>query len=280
MDFGKLAYIKAQEFESAKESGGVGYTEGGTVVFPQTTLTFEGGEAVPEQVFSLTKGKQYTLRLQKSGASDYYTATATTVGAEEDGIEWGTDTVWNIPVTDAEGNVLIYITVLATCIYPEYQTDGFACAFGLTNTAYLPADVTVTVTITITEAETIHPIDPKFLPEQVVGEEVWGMTLAQGVGQALADGSGLAMVSVTDDAEKATTITEQCTSADKIRFMTGQTTTYEVPFSFKNYENGVLQTAGCSAMLWLNDALYLAHVLLMFGGSAVGAFIVVRPALA
>ena len=256
---GQALWGKVGRLEEAQAAGGSGYAETDKkVIYPAKTLDFVQSDEIGYGVVMLDAPLNFangdTVIVKWDGTE------CRCLGYVYDG---GFSGFGNLGASEGEGTGEPF----------AYESsDGMAALI-----AFEPGQHTVAI---YTEAETIHPIDPKFLPEQVVGEEVWGMTLAQGVGQALADGSGLAMVSVTDDAEKATTITEQCTSADKIRFMTGQTTTYEVPFSFKNYENGVLQTAGCSAMLWLNDALYLAHVLLMFGGSAVGAFIVVRPALA
>lgn len=126
--------------------GGVGYTDGGTVVLPKTELTIlpEVGVGI-EKRLNIVVGKSYTATLFIDG--EEYHSTGVCFEEEETKVPF---------IISMGGTSFILICTLV----PEDYVDEFGC-----NTAFIIENLAkpLTVTIQISTTETIHTIDPKYI---------------------------------------------------------------------------------------------------------------------
>ena len=147
MDMQKI-WSKVRRLEDVKEEGGIGYTEPPKLLIPKGPVEFmetdAGGMAILDHKIGLVIGAVYEITLFAENGTPVTLVTGSAY-QHELGVK-----------ADIDSN-----PELGLCDFsPEIAEE-----MGAPATIMLPSAGTFTVSVRTTE--TIHPIDPKFLPEGV-----------------------------------------------------------------------------------------------------------------
>jgi len=104
--------------------------------------------------------------------------------------------------------------------------------------------------------EVVKPIDPKFLPDNTVGEEVWGDVVQAAIITAVSSGKDTKTFNWT--AEELASVQEQLLDADKVRFALGDVFA-ECPITMKSVTEttgGQVKQIGFSSIVSINGTLF------------------------
>lgn len=153
----KAAWNKAKKCEellkNMKSSGGIGYEEPSKKLFDKVVTFANGGGSLGEYV-PLEIGREYVLRIESTSAVRNVTCKMIMEDMNGEG-------VWGEYIEQGDDYRL---EVAMISVYPEFDSDNEQ-----TFVSILGVDSNGDMRVTITKPETIHPIDPKFLPEGVGG---------------------------------------------------------------------------------------------------------------
>lgn len=134
------------------------------------------------------------------------------------------------------------------------------------------------------QTETIHPIDPKFLPYTTVGEDVWGLSIATVSATAfqqqnLVYSENFDTITGLDDVDRTPAeIAELCKNADKIKYLFGEGVFVECAIGIKQYNENSLGQIGFTATLYVDavDARVTCNCTIAFT-DVVSIFVAVNP---
>jgi hypothetical protein len=257
MDLSKALWGKMKQLESAKTSGGIGYSE-------QIVLTYDGntdGVEFNDEGGALVKLS--TIPLDLNNVTKFVLSSDPALAAEygaPDTIEV-TEGFTVVRADDGTQVILFNDDEAIVSADKEDMTGTFAAVFQL--------DGKVATWISRVEfEETIHPIDPKFIPDKVVSEEMLSLAILNGIVYAANDSGGKNYISYTSvngisgAAYTAADIANAVAYADKIRFIAGENTEEiaEVSITTKAYTDGTLTQFGLNFVSKSSGVASLIHM--------------------
>lgn len=254
MDMEQALWNKVSTLTEAQAAGGSGRVEPGRVIVDDGSL--DGKEVHPamdgafykvtDEVLDLSKVKFVTGTVDGMEMTTTYFATDNTMTAN-----------YLYPIMNGEVHDM-FIVVVETADREADSGEPVSAGTYILNTG---------APWRIEFAETIHTIDPKFLPggSGTVGEEVWGSIIAEGFMQSVTKDDGIATGTFHDvGGLTVSQLAEKCQQADGIEFdMQGYKC--RATFATKLHdENGALVQTALSALVCFGSAVYKAEFLLMF----------------
>lgn len=234
MDFSNSLWGKVSRLNAAKDAGGVGYAEPGKVYTydgqAEDLVTLEVGNTT--LTYAHVANNAPHLATMVNATASTYDGERVTVSKEDCTLQKFEDGKEAVFVNIGFGSIPFAVWVEGDLYVYSYPSFGYCSRLEF--------------------AETIHPIDPKFLAGDIIRSEAVSTAMGDATNSAISSGSSTQTIHFANDAEKAA-FPKLLAQASRIRFATGGVE-MEMTIACKmaastSLEDGVYQVAGNSILV-------------------------------